>query len=299
MKNARHEPLMTIFHTNSQESKMKTMRIRKFAALLSLGFFTPVMANGVGEYMYGVDVANDLWELDPVNQTATKLQPSGISQGLGQTANCLAYDWSRNQLFFVNAANTFDYWERSSNTIKSVGGLSLGLTSDPNNCAFYNDAFWYFEHNSNVLRRATLSYTGTGETAVPSVSSLASFPVLGMSPTGTNTNSFGDIAINSNTGTLYAYTSRGRIYSVDLASPTLSFNEITASPGNDRTQGLQLAFDSASSTLYGTSYPDGKWYTIDTGTGATTEVLGFSTLVSGGKGMRDLAGSVTSAYTAP
>jgi hypothetical protein len=247
-----------------------------------------VEAAPVPPSLYGVDVANDIWSIDPVSQTTTKVL---TSSEIGQTANALAFDQSRGQLFFVNAANTFDYWESATNTIKSVGGLSLGLTADPNNAAFYNDAFWYFEHNSNVLRRATLSYTAVGDTAVPSVSSLASFPVLGMNPTGVNTNTFGDIAIDHNTGTLYASTSRGRFYSIDLANPSLSFNEITASPGNDKTVGLQLSFDQLSSTLYGHNYRSGDWYTIDTTTGGLTQIAGFNTLVAGGRGFRDLGGA--------
>ena len=253
-------------------------------------------AGTLGHYMYGVDVANDIWEINPADQTATKVLTSAE---IGQTANANAYDSVRNQMFFVNAANTFDYWERSTNTIKSVGGLSLGLGADPNNGAFYNDAFWYFSHNSNVLNRATLSYTGSGETAVPSVSSLASFPVLGMNPTGVNTNSFGDIAIDTNTGTLYAMTSRGRFYSLDLSNPVLSFNEIVASPGNDRSVGLQLSFDLNNNTLYGHNYRSGDWYTIDTGTGAVSQITGFNTLVAGGRGFRDLGGSALNPVPEP
>jgi hypothetical protein len=243
------------------------------------------IAQTLGSYVYGIDVANDVWEINPADKTATKVVT--FSQ-LTQTANALAYDSVRNQMFYVNAANTFMYWERATNSVKNVGGLSLGLPSDPNNLAFYNDAVWYFTHNTNVLSRATLTYTGSGETAVPSVSSLASFPVLGMNPTGVNTNTFGDIAIDTNTGTLYAMSSRGRFYSLDLSNPVLSFNEIVASPGNDRSVSLQLGFDLNSNTLYGTNYRTGDWYTIDTGTGAVTQIPGFNTLVAGGRGMRDL-----------
>ena len=253
-------------------------------------------AGTLGHYIYGVDVANDIWELNPADKTSTKVL---TSSEIGQTANANAYDSSRNHLFFVNAANTFDYWERSTGTIKSVGGLSLGLTADPNNAAFYNDAFWYFEHNTNVLKQATLSYTGSGETAVPSVSAINSFAVLGMSAFGVNTNSFGDIAIDQNTGTLYANTSRGRFYSVDLANPSLSFAELRSSPGNLRTVGLQLSFDHLSNTLYGTNYTTGDWYTIDTSNGDLTQIAGFNTLVAGGRGFRDLGGAALNPVPEP
>ena len=254
-------------------------------------------AGTLGHYIYGVDVANDIYELNPADQTSTKVL---TSTEIGQTANALAWDESHEHLFFVNAANTFDYWERSTNTIKSVGGLSLGLTADPNNAAFYNGSFWYFEHNSNILREAQISYTGGDPlTATPSVSNINSYTVLGMSAFGINTNSFGDIAIDQNTGTLYANTSRGRFYSVDLANPITSFTQITASPGNDRKVGLQLSFDLASSTLYGTNYTTGDWYTIDTTSGALTQIAGFNTLVAGGRGFRDLGGAALNPVPEP
>ena len=240
-------------------------------------------------YVYGVDVANDFWEINPVSQTTTKVLTSAE---IGQTANALATDTARGHVFFVNAANTFDYWETATNTVKSVQGLSLGLTADPNNAAFYNDAFWYFEHNSNILKEAQLTYIGSDPlTATPFVTSINSYAVLGMSAFGINTNTFGDIAIDTNTGTLYASTSRGRFYTVDLASPITSFTEIVASPGNDRKVGLQLSFDDLTGTLYGTNYRDGNWYTINTTTGALTQIAGFNTLVAGGVGFRDLGGA--------
>ena len=254
-------------------------------------------AGTLGHYIYGVDVANDIWELNPADQTATKVF---TSTEIGQTANALAWNEGNEHLFFVNAANTFDYWERSTNTIESVGGFPLGLTADPNNAAFYNGSFWYFEHNSNILREAQISYTGGDPlTATPSVSNINSYAVLGMSAFGINTNSFGDIAIDQNTGTLYANTSRGRFYSVDLANPITSFTEITASPGNDRKVGLQLSFDLASNTLYGTNYTTGDWYTIDTTSGALTQIAGFNTLVAGGRGFRDLGGAALNPVPEP
>ena len=254
------------------------------------------LAASFNTFMYGVDVANDIWLLNPADKTSTKVL---TSSEIGQTANALAVDYARDHLFFVNAANTFDYWERATGTVKSVGGLSLGLPADPNNTAFYNDSFWYFEHNSDVLKQAQLTYTGSGSTAVPSVTGINSFAILGMNPIGVNTNSFGDIAIDQNSGTLYAVTSRGRFYSLDLTNPTVSFTELRSSPGNDRTVGLQLSFDALNSTLYGTNYSTGDWYTIDLNNGDLTQIAGFNTIVAGGRGFRDLGGAVSVAVPEP
>jgi hypothetical protein len=278
----------TVHGVFSTLSKTRVM-LAAFAVMVISG--ADAAAGTLGYYMYGVDVANDIWEINPADQTLTKVLTSAE---IGQTANALAYDNSRNHLFFVNAANTFDYWERSTNTIKSVGGLPLGLTADPNNAAYYNDAFYYFEHNSNILKKASLTYTGSGETAVPSVSSLASFPVLGMNPTGVNTNTFGDIAIDTNTGTLYAMTSRGRVYSVDLADPQFTFNEISPSAGNDRSVGLQLSFDQSNTVLVGHNYRSGDWYNI-----GTFNPPFWNTLAAGGVGFRDLGGSALTPVPEP
>ncbi len=239
--------------------------------------------------IYGVDVANDIYEIDPVAKTNTKVL---TSSELGQTANALAWNDANQHLFFINAANTFDYWERSTNTIKSVGGSPLNLTADPNNAAYYNGSFWYFEHNTNILKEAQISYVGGDPlTATPQVDAVIPHLIPSISSTGFNTNTFGDIAIDTNTGTLYGSTSRGRFYSIDLNNPGTSFTEILVSQGNDRTVGLQLSFDNLSNTLYGTNYNSGDWYSIDTTTGALTQIAGFNTIVAGGKGFRDLGGA--------
>ena len=251
---------------------------------------------GAQPFLYGIDVANDLWEIDPINQTTRKVV---TSTQMGQTANALAWNPVNEDLFWVNAANTFQYWDRATNTVKDVGGLSLGLTADPNNMAYYNGSIWYFEHNSNLLMEVQLTYAGADAlTAVPSVSLITTFTVLGMSAFGINTNSFGDISIDPTTGILYGFTSRARLYSVDTANPITSFTQIVGSPGNDRSVGLQLAHD-ANGTLYGTSYPSLDWYTIDTSSGALTPIAGFTTQLAGGRGIRDLAGAATTAYVAP
>ena len=55
--------------------------------------------------------------------------------------------------------------------------------------------------------------------------------------------------------------------------------------------GLQLSFSSDNSTLYGHRYADGTWYTINTATGAASEIAGFITTPTGSVGFRDLGGA--------
>ena len=77
-------------------------------------------------------------------------------------------------------------------------------------------------------------------------------------------------SINATTGILYASTTRGRFYSLDVnGDPTNTFTEIlpaTAPSGTDNTYGLQLAFNLDYSTLFGHNYETGDWYTMDLNT---------------------------------
>ncbi len=111
-----------------------------------------------------------------------------------------------------------------------------------------------------------------------------------MNATGVNANTFetGDIAVDRNTGTLYASTGRGRFYSLNLSNPSFSFNEIVASPGDDTTVGWELSYDDTGNVLYGHSVTTGDWYTIDTGSGATAPLSGIS-----GTNYSDLGGIPT------
>jgi uncharacterized repeat protein (TIGR01451 family) len=130
---------------------------------------------------------------------------------------------------------------------------------------------------------------------VPSVSGTATFTIAG-GPTATNL--FGDVAVNKLTGILYAATTDGQFYSVDLASPATSYTSIgTGNPS------LQLSFNSDYSTLYGqtfaavtfdsVSYNAGQWFTMDLGTGLPTAVSGFAISYTGGSGLRDLGGAAS------
>jgi hypothetical protein len=248
-------------------------------------------ASAAPALIYGVDNNADIYEIDPVAQTATLALSTVITSG---TCNSLAFDSVREQLFFIGQGTTLYAWQKGSGSVQSVG-LVPGSPDDPNNAAFYNDAYWNFEFNSNNLYKLSLTYPG----GVPTISGTAVYSINSMSlpPSGTvgfNTNTFGDIAINATTGILYASTTRGRFYSVDLnGDPTNTFTEIlppTAPSGTDNSYGLQLSYNTDYSILYGHSYETGDWFTVNPGTGAGTSI-GFNTTTAGGKGFRDLGGA--------
>ena len=252
-------------------------------------------------YIYGIDNNNDIYEIDPVNKTSTL----ALVQPAGGFSNSLAFDTNRSQLFFIGPDNGLKYWlQGSGSTGISVAG-SPAVGTDPNNAAYYDNAYWFFDFNSNVLNRWNLAYSGTGPSGVPSVTGTQTYSIANMllPPSGTsglNTNTFGDIAINASTGILYASTTRGRFYSLDLnGDPTNTFTELAASLGVSNTLGLQLAFNTDYSTLYGHSYEDGAWYEVSTVDGARTLITDFTTTPFGGKGFRDLGGSAITAVPEP
>lgn len=251
-------------------------------------------------YIYGVDNANDIYEINPVSKTSTRV----LVQPTGGSSNSLAFNTDRDQLYFIGPDNGLKYWVQGSGTtgISVAGSPAVGI--DPNNAAYYNNAYWFFDFNSNVLNRWNLGYSGTGASGVPSVTSTQTYSIENMllppsGTTGLNTNTFGDIAINPNTGILYASTTRGRFYSLNLSGdPTNTFTELAAGLGLSNTLGLQLSFNTDYSTLYGHSYEDGSWYTVATADGARTSI-DFSTTPFEGKGFRDLGGSAVAAVPEP
>lgn len=261
----------------------------------------PLAASAVpaSALIYGVDNNADIYEVDPVAKTSVLRLSNALTSG---TSNSLAYDSAREQLFFIGTGTSLYSWTRGAGSVQNIGGVP-GNPNDPNNAAFYNDAYWYFDFNSSDLYKLSLSYSG----GVPSISGTTLYSINGMNlpPTGTvglNTNTFGDIAINTLTGMLYASTTRGRFYSVNLnGDPTNSFTEIApaiAPAGTDNTYGLQLAFNTDSSVLYGHSYESGDWYTVALADGTRTPIS-FTTTPSGGKGFRDLGGSAAAVPDPP
>ena len=209
------------------------------------------------------------------------------SQVADGTTNSLAYDYDNSTLFFIKSDLSLYYIQSGDTEASLVSGFTIP-TYQPGNAAYDNGAIWYFEFNSNILVKLTLTYTS----GVPSISNKTTYNISGMSlpsagTTGPNTNTFGDIAIDNTNGILYACTSRGRIYSITLSNPANTFNEILSSPGNDKSVGLQLLHNNSNNTLYGHNHKSGQWYSINKSNGSRTS-LNITTSL-----FRDIAGSST------
>jgi hypothetical protein len=249
----------------------------------------------VPTYIYGIGDQNNIWQIDPVPGQQSFQQ--SYSTGLSGQSNAVAFDTGRDQLWFLSATNDLYLWK------KSLGGApgafqqvttasSLGIDSSlVYNASYYQDAFWFFKEATNTLVKASLDYSGL----TPTLSGTTAYAIGG--PTPSSDNGFGDIAINNNTGILYAATSTGLFYTVDLASPETTYNQILPAGSNIS---LQIAFNQDYSILYGHSYSSGAWYTVNTTSGSAT-ALGYTTIVPGtSAGFRDLGGaSVVSTVPEP
>ncbi|MFM7291183.1 MAG: hypothetical protein ACKO6B_08135 [Planctomycetia bacterium] len=268
---------------------MRLVTLSAACAALCLAAATTVHATPVASpsYVYGIDDTNRIWQIDPVQKTA---EATFNTTGLSGTSNAVAFDRGRDQLFFLGGNNsTFNndlyLWNKPLGTgpsafsrIATRDDLSLS-TTDVFNASYYDNAFWFFKEGTNDLVKASLSYGGT----VPTLGGMTTYTVAG-GPGGSN--GFGDIAINVNTGVLYAATSTGIFYSVNLADPANGFTSIKAG-GNTS---LQLSFNQNYSVLYGHNYTTAAWYTVDIATGDTT-ALNYTTPADGSFGFRDLGGA--------
>jgi hypothetical protein len=260
------------------------------AVLVCCAAVRPASANPiVPTYIYGIGDANRIWQTDPVpGQQSFEMS---YNTGISGTSNAVAFDRSREQLLFLSQTNDLYVWNKSLGQAPGAfqmvtTGSALGISGVPVfNASYYQNSFWFFKEATNELVKATLDYSTP---TLPTLSGTTSWTTTG--PTPSNYNGFGDIAINENTGTLYAATSTGLFYSLDLGSPSTSYNEILPYGTNIS---LQIAFNQDYSVLYGHSYATGEWYSINTTSGVPTD-LNYATIVPGtGHGFRDLGGSST------
>ncbi|MEI7862027.1 MAG: hypothetical protein WCJ21_05325 [Planctomycetota bacterium] len=244
----------------------------------------------VPTYVFGIADNNQIWQIDPVpgQQSAS----STFSTGLTGLSNAAAFDRGRDQMFFLSNSNDLYMWNKplggSPSTFQEIAtSANLGISSSlVFNASYYSNAFWFFKEATNELVKASLSYSGSAAGTVPTFTGTTSYTTTGPSPA--TANGFGDIAINGNTGILYAATSTGLFYTLDLSAPTTSYTEIKGVGSNIS---LQLAFNQDYSVLYGQNYTTGEWYSVDETTGNLTD-LNYSTIVPGTSGgFRDLAGS--------
>ena len=250
-------------------------------------------------YIYGIDDNSKLWVMTLSGTTGTAQELTGVTTGITSgSANGLAYDSTREQLFAVNQSNDELYWwQQGAPTYTSLGSIATFTAGigKPVSAAYYNNAYWFLGNGptGNLLGKLDLTYTN----GVPTGVSGTSFTIVGMS--GTSSSGGGDMVITP-AGMLYAYSAPGlgNFFSVDVttaASGTVGGHNLISTTPNF---GLQLALGVDDTTLYGHDHITGEWFTVDTFTGNTTLIPGFTTLPTG-LGFNDLGGSSLQAVPEP
>jgi hypothetical protein len=277
--------------------------------LLVSGAFRSAAADSiVPSYIYGIGDNNRIWEIDPVGKTSQDVYQTGLT---GES-NAFAFDTVRDQMFFIDANKDLYYWNHATTIARVATAAELGVASSeqPWNAAYYANAFWFFNTESDQFNKVSLTYSGGLST--PGFGSLTTYNINGI-PYNANPgdrNRFGDIAIiasGPDAGMLYAATAwptntDGLFYSLNLNTLTTTGTATVIKgagvPNGNGNPNLQLSFNGDYSTLYGHDYNGGKWYTVALATGNLTEIVGFTTYTSGTNGFRDLGGASLESVTA-
>lgn len=264
---------------------------------LAVAFVGSTASAAPVSYVYGIDNNNDIWELNPLAQSATKV----FSTNLSGTANsnAFAYDKTRENMFFMNGSGTSStlyVWNKPTNsltvaaTAAQLGIVSTNPNQQPANAAFNptDGKYYFFEDGTADLYSVTFSYTGD----IPTFASGSSVSVAGIIP---GDNFYGDIAIDngSNPNYLYGSTTDGSFFQIDLLDPANTFNTI-GSNGLTPITGLQLSFDVNYNTLFGHNFGTKEWYTVNLGDGSVSSSIWTSPVA-----FRDLGGASLTQATIP
>lgn len=225
-----------------------------------LVFLLPYKTVAQNSYIYGITDGNEIYEIDMVNKTNTRVYNTGLTG----SSNAFAFDNTRNHFFFIDPAKNLNFWDRGSafTQIATAAELDLSTRTIPANAAYYDNAFWFFNDGTSILNKISLNYSGS----IPSFASRTTYTITGTpSP-----NSFGDIAITS-AGILYAATTGGVLYTLNLATLGSSV-AVVSSRSLSPAISLQIGFSSDETILFGHAYNTGIWYSINTSTGVLTQI---------------------------
>jgi hypothetical protein len=244
--------------------------------------------------IYGIDKDNNIWRIQLDAQQIVKVMSTGLSLPTG--SNAIAYNNQTNHLIFMYyGAGALPFGLPGNNgsglysvkinydinnipsltNISGVSGWNNAITKPIYNASYWNSSngsggYWFMSESTGVLSKISFTSTSNNGLAV-SGNSFASFtlPTINILP-NLYDNQFGDISISgsSNKGVLYATTKFGFLYCFDL-TPTISGQNpvyITGAriTGDATGRTLQTTFDHNNSVLYGHSYDNQSWYTINT-----------------------------------
>lgn len=269
-----------------------SMRITSIGLGILAALLTPPAEAGgaPATAIYGIASDNNIYGMDPLTGQTTEAVSTASLSLTGSLANAFALNRDRSQVYFLSSDKNLYFWDRPSGALGQVAtAADLGLTTAPlpRNATFFSDRFWFMDAGDNLLRSAVINY---GTNGLPSGAALQS-PLAVTGVAGfLNPN---DITFNP---------TAQKIYGSDLSGATNTFFEIdmsslsgsrpsTALYTQPAGVGLQLAYDSDFSVLYGTNFETGQWYTVDTFSGGTYTAIGGAVTPEAFR-MRDLAGGL-------
>lgn len=265
----------------------------------------PLNFNGESR-IFGISESNVFFSIMPEDKVCTSLFATGSIYNNGN-CDALAYNYDKNQLFFIyngngNSSISGLYsWNLSSTnpSMPKVVNATNFITTSISNADYYASGYWYFKEGTDQLNKVVFSYNGSN---VPTATGQQTWNInLDISSTN---NLFGDIAIDKN-GKLYSSVSGNILYTIDLLPTTTGAQPIYINQapltiaGNPAsiTPSLQLAINYDGSKLYGHDRSEKKWYSINTNNvvgqlGELTEIKtvdGLSNFLT--PGFRDISGN--------
>jgi hypothetical protein len=218
-------------------------------------------------------------EVNPYYKTSNVICDTGFSDSGGGYTNSMSYDAERDHIFFLDQIKNL--WclnlTNQLTQIASSTTMSLSLLERPQNGAYYNNSIWMIVTSNGInfsLRKYNVTYTQQiinpyQDKNVPSISGYTDYP---LNITGVGSNDFGDIAINANTGILYACNNDGYFYSINLNNLSTTTSNNISVIRDFGSSYFQLAFNNDYSILYGSEGGVGDMYIINTTTGVLTNI---------------------------
>jgi hypothetical protein len=239
----------------------------------------------------GTSTSYKILEVNPYYKTSNVI----CDTGLFSQPNSMSYNAEKDHIFFLDSSRNLWCLNLTNQLTQIASSVTMGLQYSPQNAAYDNNSIWTIVSsgtNSFSLRKYNVTYTQQianpyQDKNVPSISGYIDYPLNTAVLAGTN--SFGDIAINRNTGILYASNSDGYFYSINLNNlSTTTPNSIKVIIDFGSTY-FQLAFNNNYTILYGSEDVTGIMYTINTTNGALTNI-GYDITAISGSITSDLAG---------
>ena len=257
-----------------------------------------------------------VWETDVTCQTSTRVMDGASLLGAGTPPffNGMAFNASSTtggSMFWINSDGALVAWVRASGAygiVATPAQLQSKAGGNPANGAWYLDSYWFVEtaNPPKLATQATLYrvafYVSSTYGTLPTFAGLSSY-TLALSP-GVRVG-FGDIAFTTAGGNGVLYLAPASVDGIPAnpMAPMYVVNNVNAmiAAGSATATELrhtgvdtkQLSFDKAGTTLWAHDHNTCRWGTVDTATGAVTDVF------QGPACLRDIGGAAAPCTCSP